>query len=150
MLRTRNKLSPELEDYLAVILRLESGEGGARSSDIASMLSVHKSTVTAALKTLAEKGLISYRAYRPVSLTERGRLVALDVTRHYASVKRFLTSVLHMREDEAGSAAGTIGHVLTADLVSRLDALATASTSQRLTTCPPCQWLCSANLHDGA
>jgi DtxR family Mn-dependent transcriptional regulator len=49
-MRADNHISSTLEDYLEAILVLTERTGAARVRDIASELSVHKSTVTAALK----------------------------------------------------------------------------------------------------
>jgi DtxR family Mn-dependent transcriptional regulator len=70
------KLSPTLEDYLEAIYRISSVNTVARSMDIADRLKVKRSSVTVALYSLAEKGLINYQARSFITLTERGMQVA--------------------------------------------------------------------------
>ena len=53
-----DKLSSTLEDYLEAIFRLEKTKRTARVRDIAQTVGVSKSTVSAALKSLAGKNLV--------------------------------------------------------------------------------------------
>ena len=70
------KLSENLEDYLETISSLSSRTGAARPTDIANALKVKKPSVTSALNALAERGLVEYEKYRPVTLTKDGKTVA--------------------------------------------------------------------------
>jgi DtxR family Mn-dependent transcriptional regulator len=57
------ELSSSLEDYLEAIAELADSGGKAHCNDIAQRLNVKKPSVTTALQTLMEKGLIDYRPY---------------------------------------------------------------------------------------
>jgi DtxR family Mn-dependent transcriptional regulator len=65
-------LSENLEDYLETILELEKTQKVARVKDIAEMRGVLRGSVTGALKSLAEKGLINYEPYSFITLTRKG------------------------------------------------------------------------------
>ena len=96
-------ISSTLEDYLEVILRLLGEKGAARVRDIAKALSVHKSTVTVALRRLAEKGLVNYRPYELVTLTPQGEELGREILRRHQLIRRFLSEVLLLGvPDEAG------------------------------------------------
>ena len=56
------RLSAKVEDYLETILRLSETPRGA-TGDIAAALNVQPSTVSAALKSLTEQGLLNYEPY---------------------------------------------------------------------------------------
>ena len=58
-------LSENLEDYLETILVLQNENAVARVKDIAQKLGVLSGTVTSALRTLAEKEMINYKALSP-------------------------------------------------------------------------------------
>ncbi len=118
------QLSATLEDYLEAILALSEKGGDARVRDISERLSVHKSTVTAALKTLSEKKLVDHEPYGAVVLTDAGRRVASRVARNHAVVKQFLQEVLLVDGKTAEEDACRMEHVMDAAVLDRLVAFA--------------------------
>lgn len=135
-MKTRNDLSPELEDYLTAIYCLGGASVPVRPRDIAGFLGMHKSTVTAALKVLSARGLVEYAAYEPVRLTASGVDIAASLSACYEAVRRFLTTVLRMSGQDAADAAGMVGHLTTPEMANRLNALTDAMQS-----CPQAQLL---------
>ncbi len=113
-------ISSTLEDYLEVILRLLAEKGSARVRDVARVLSVHKSTVTVALRRLAEKGLVNYRPYELVTLTAQGEELGREVYRRHRLIRRFLTEVLLVDEAQAEANACRIEHAIDAEVLDRL------------------------------
>ncbi|MFW6414020.1 MAG: DtxR family transcriptional regulator, partial [Verrucomicrobiota bacterium] len=105
-------LSEQLEDYLESIERLSRESGEAHVQDIAKRLSVHKSTVTAALRSLAEKGLISYSAYRPAVLTKTGKMVADEVIQRHEALRSFLSDILLLDSETAQQNACKLEHAI--------------------------------------
>lgn len=114
-------ISPALEDYLETILGLVHAKGAARARDIADALAVHKSTVTAALRSLAAKGLITYSPYENAMLTPTGRRIAAKVARRHGGIRRFLTDVLLLDERTADENACRMEHVMDQQVTDRLD-----------------------------
>ena len=112
------------EDYLEAILDLEAEFPRVRVRDLADRLSVHKSTVTAALKALAEKSLIEYEPYGRIVLTRDGRKVAERVASSHAVVKSFLTDVLLIDADTAELNACRMEHVMDRAVLRHLVAFA--------------------------
>lgn len=113
-------VSPVLEDYLEAIAELGRGDTPARSRDIAARVRVHKSTVTAALRSLSAKGLVVYSPYAAVQLTEAGRRVALQVCRRHRLLRRFLGEVLGMASEAADATACRLEHAVDREVVERL------------------------------
>ena len=113
-------LSPTLEDYLEAISQLTEEKGNARVRDIALAVSVHKSTVTAALKSLAEKDLVSYAPYQVATLTDRGSRVAEDIARRHDLIRRFLSEVLQLDEETAEGNACRMEHAMDREALARL------------------------------
>ena len=66
-------LSASLEDYLKAIFRIVAVKQAARAKDISARLSVSNSSVTGALRTLADRGLINYAPYDLITLTPLGQ-----------------------------------------------------------------------------
>lgn len=113
-------LTSQSEDYLEAIYELSADKGAARARDIARRLSVHKSTVTGALQSLSEKGLVDYTPYEATRLTARGHKVARDIARRHAMISRFLSDVLQLDAERAQANACRIEHAIGPKLVERL------------------------------
>ncbi len=116
----KEPISATQEDYLEAILTLESEKGRVRVRDLAERLSVHKSTVTAALKGLTEKQQIDYEPYGQIVLTRDGRRAAERVSASHAVAKTFLTDVLLVDDEIAERNACRMEHVLDRDVLNRL------------------------------
>jgi DtxR family Mn-dependent transcriptional regulator len=134
-----SRVSATLEDYLEAILALSQVGGDARVRDISERLSVHKSTVTAALKTLSEKQLVEHEPYGAVVLTDAGRRIASRVARNHAVVKRFLQDVLLVDAQTAEDNACRMEHVMDKAVLDRLVAFAEFMGSDSKTSANPLQ-----------
>lgn len=118
------KVTAVLEDYLEAIHNLSRFDKGARSRDIAEALSVHKSTVTSALKALGMMGLVHYSPYEAVTLTDEGEKVARDVVHRHETLRDFFTEVLEIDPGTAEKAACGMEHSMPREIVERLAAFA--------------------------
>jgi DtxR family Mn-dependent transcriptional regulator len=115
------KLTNAAEDFLKVTLELERETGKATTNDLADRLAVSPPTVTAMAKKLDEAGLVERAPYRGVRLSERGRLVALEVLRHHRLLEQYLVETLGMPLDEVHDEADRLEHVLSEALEERID-----------------------------
>ncbi len=113
-------LTAALEDYLEAILHLCRFDKAARSRDIAESLNVHKSTVTAALKSLSQLRLINYSPYEAVTLTPEGRKFAEDVAKRHAALRDFFIGVLRVDGELAEKAACGMEHAVPREIVEKL------------------------------
>jgi DtxR family transcriptional regulator, Mn-dependent transcriptional regulator len=114
------ELSESLEDYLEAILAIEGEKQAARPKDIARRLSVSPPSVTAALQNLASRKLVNYAPYDLVTLTERGRQLARDVTRRHEALHRFFSDLLQLDGAEADELACHMEHALPPHALGRL------------------------------
>lgn len=114
------RLSATQEDYLEAILQLIVAKGAARVRDIADALGVHKSTVTAALKSLSEKGFVQHSPYELTTLTGSGRRIAEAVVRKHDLIASFLRDVLKVDPETAERNACRMEHVIEAAVLERL------------------------------
>ena len=119
-MRSEPAVSAVMEDYLEAILRLVRRKGAARVRDIAKALSVHKSTVTASLKNLADKGLIHYSPYETTTLTSEGHKIAEQVTKSHSAIREFLNDVLLVPDDLAEQNACRMERVMDKNVLKRL------------------------------
>ena len=113
-------LSANLEDYLETILVLQNENAVARVKDIAEKLGVLSGTVTSALRTLSEKGLINYKPYSFITLTKKGKNIAQEILRRHNVVKDFLQCVLLIEEDKAEENACRMEHSMDKVAINRL------------------------------
>jgi DtxR family Mn-dependent transcriptional regulator len=115
----QKELSSTLEDYLEAIFRIEKKKRAARVRDIASHLGVAKSTVSAALKSLAGKKLINYEPYELIMLTEKGREKATDIVMSHQIILHFLKDVLALNEERAEHIACRMEHAVDREVIER-------------------------------
>ena len=106
------KLSESLEDYLETIFHLVAEKGAARARDIAKRLEVARSSVTGALHSLAEKGLVNYAPYEVITLTREGEAAAREVVRRHEVLRDFLVKVLAINEKLANEGACQMEHAI--------------------------------------
>lgn len=105
-------LSSSQEDYLEAIAELIVTHGHAHTKEIAERLNVKMPSVTSALKTLAEMGLVEYQPNRPVTLTFEGSFHAQKVIRKHQAFKRFFQNILGLPEEKADQIACRMEHLI--------------------------------------
>jgi len=115
-----NNLSASLEDYLEAIYNLTLKKNIARSKDIAEMLDVTRSSVTGALRILSDKGLVNYKPYGLVTLTEKGLSQATTIAKKHEIISSFFVDILGVERSVASVAACKSEHALGSQIVDRL------------------------------
>jgi len=108
----KNQLSESLEDYLETILELQVKKTVARSKDIAEKLDIKRSSVTGMLKKLAKNKLVHYKPYGYVTLTSKGKKIALKIERRHIFLKDFFFRVLKIDEETADRTACQMEHAM--------------------------------------
>ena len=132
------ELTESAQSYLEVIFDLEITQKVARAKDIAERLGVQRGSVSGALKSLEEKGLINYQPYSFITLTEIGREIAAEIVHRHAVLKDFLLNVLQIDEETADATACRMEHVIDKKTVERL-----VCFIEYINTCPRAgkEWL---------
>ncbi len=111
-----------VEDYLKAVYEVGRTEEKVTTSALADRLAVAPASVTGMIKKLAEMKLVTYERYRGVSLTNSGRLIAIEMIRHHRLVETYLHEALGVPWDEVHAEAEKWEHVLSEDLEARMDA----------------------------
>ena len=107
-------MEPEIiEQYLKIIYNLTEDGGLAKTSDIASLMSVAPASVTEMLQKLTKDGYIRYEPYRGASLTPRGRRIARRMARRHRLLERFLSDVVGVKGPSGHEQACKMEHALT-------------------------------------
>lgn len=115
------KVSQAVEDYLkAIYVETEENEREATVHVVAARLGVAKPSVTKMVKRLCELGLVESEAYGAARLTQRGRVIALEVVRHHRLIEMFLVDALGMSWDEIHAEAEVLEHHISEGLEARM------------------------------
>jgi len=118
--KDRLALSSNLEDYLEAISILQAENRVARAKDIAERLGVSRASVSGALKTLAERGLIHYEPYSFITLTAQGEIVARQVLERHRTLKDFFENFLRLDSELAEANACRMEHAIDSQVLERL------------------------------
>jgi DtxR family Mn-dependent transcriptional regulator len=92
----------------------------ARAKDIADRLQLQRGSVTSALKSLADKGLINYAPYSLITLTAKGIKLAGEITDRHTLLKEFLVKVLQVEAEIAEDTACRLEHAIDPQTFERL------------------------------
>src|SRR5450830_192611 len=118
------RVSTMTEDYLTIIWKTQEWPRAAVSTtEIASILSVTPSSVSANLKKLAREGLIDYEPYGLIDLTPAGREIALTVVRRHRILETYLVECLGLSWDEVHGEADALEHAVSDLVLNRMDDL---------------------------
>ena len=110
------------ENYLKAIFHLQQqSPSGVSTNEIAQRMKTKASSVTDMIKKLDAKGMVNYVKYRGATLTENGKIHALQVIRKHRLWEVFLVDKLDFPWDEVHEIAEQLEHIQSKELVSRLD-----------------------------
>jgi DtxR family Mn-dependent transcriptional regulator len=110
------------ENYLKEIFKLmELGDNTISTNAIANKLGTRAASVTDMLIKLADKKLVHYKKYKGVTLTAKGKKVALEIIRNHRLWEVFLVEKLKFKWDEVHEMAEELEHINSKEMVLRLD-----------------------------
>jgi DtxR family Mn-dependent transcriptional regulator len=108
-----------IEDYVEIIYILQKGKQKVHTSDIASAFDVNPASVTEMFQKLSEEKYISYEKYTGVTLTEKGREIAILTKQKHDILKHFLM-ILGVDDQTADEDACRIEHTITKETFLKL------------------------------
>lgn len=115
-------LSLAEENYLKTIYHLSDGGLKEVSTNaIADHLNTKAASVTDMIKKLNGKGLVTYKKYKGVNISEDGKPKALIVIRKHRLWEVFLVEKLKFHWDEVHEVAEQLEHISSPLLIKRLD-----------------------------
>jgi len=114
------RMSSSREDYLEAILHIQNEKGRARVIEIARKMNVSLPSVTGALRTLGDEGLVEYSPYDLVRLSEKGIKAAMDIVHRHEILMEFFIKVLDVDEVEADKAACAMEHAISPLLLKKM------------------------------
>lgn len=91
--QSRRLLTSAMEDYLEMIYRHSLVEGSMRVNTLARLLNVRPPSATSMVKKLTTLGLINYKKYDIIFLTEKGAALGKLLLERHSSVELFLKNL---------------------------------------------------------
>jgi len=113
--------SPIEENYLKALFNLSTETGEVNVMDLSRELEIKMPTVTSMMKKLAEKKLIHYESYKPIRLSDQGKLEAGLIIRKHRLTEMFLVNQMGFSWENVHSIAEQIEHINSPDLFEKMD-----------------------------
>lgn len=110
------------ENYLKAIYHLSNhGKESVNTNAIAEEMKTAAASVSDMIRKLSKKKLVNYQKYHGVTLSSKGKEVALGIIRKHRLWEVFLVDKLHFKWDEVHDIAEQLEHIESAELIERLD-----------------------------
>jgi DtxR family Mn-dependent transcriptional regulator len=110
------------ENYLKTIYKLsEQGDDSISTNAIAEVIQTKAASVTDMIKKLSDKQLLKYEKYKGVTLSAKGRKVAVDTVRKHRLWECFLYDKLNFGWDEVHEIAEQLEHINSEMLTDKLE-----------------------------
>ena len=105
-------VSARIEDYMEEIFALEIEGVAPTVTELATRTGVSKPTVVAAVRRLSEDGLVLHEHYGDLSLTDRGRELALAIYRRHEHLTFLFSEMFGIGKDRSEAIACAMEHEL--------------------------------------
>jgi DtxR family Mn-dependent transcriptional regulator len=115
-----SKITVALETYLETIADLQEEQGPVMPSVLAERIGCKRSSVTSALKRLVELGLINYKPYKPVTLSDKGEEMVEKLTKYHSILAEFFIQTLLLPEEFAEEEACKLEHRVSKRVIERM------------------------------
>ena len=109
------------ENYLKALYHLSEDNPLVSVLDLSKSLGIKMPTVNSMVKKLALKDLVVYEKYKPLELTQAGRISAGLIIRKHRLVEMFLVEKLGFGWDEVHEVAEQLEHIKSPKLFSKID-----------------------------
>ncbi|HLV53086.1 MAG TPA: metal-dependent transcriptional regulator [Cryomorphaceae bacterium] len=113
--------SPTEENYLKAIYNLADDRSEVSLSELGNVLGVSTPTVNSMAKRLDEQGYVLYRKYKPLKLTESGKIIAAQIIRKHRLTEMYLVEHMGFGWEEVHDIAEQMEHVQSPALFERMD-----------------------------
>ena len=108
-----------IEDYVELIYILQNKDEKVHTNNIASALDINPASVTEIFQKLSDEGYIDYKKYNGVTLTQKGKKIAISTKKKHDTLKNFLM-ILGINKKTADIDACKIEHIVNSETMERL------------------------------
>ncbi len=109
------------EDYIKIIYQNAEENKTVTTSSVAKNLDVSNAAATDMIKKLFAQGYVTYKKYKGVKLTAKGKKLALDLIRRHRLWELFLMKSLGLTWDEVHREAELLEHQTSKKLIDKID-----------------------------
>lgn len=110
-----------VEDYVKAIYKArEWHREPVTTSVLAAWFGVAAPSVSDMVRKLADRGLVDHVPYKPIELTERGRLLAMRMVRRHRLIETYLVRELGYTWDEVHDEAEVLEHAVSDTFLDRI------------------------------
>jgi len=113
--------SQTIENYLKVLFHLSQQKNEINTVDIAKALQVSMPTVNSMVKKLADSNYLVYEKYKPLKITEKGKIQAALIIRKHRLVEMFLVEKMGFGWEQVHEIAEQIEHVNSSLFFNKID-----------------------------
>ncbi len=119
-----DELTPIAQDYLKVIWSaVEWGDPPITTKGLAARFATTQANVSETMRRLEGQGLVTYRPYKPVTLTPLGESLAVAMVRRHRLLETYLAQELGYGWEEVHDEAERLEHAVSDDFLDRIDRL---------------------------
>ncbi len=118
-MKLKNYLTASQENYLKAIYQIVEKNKAARVKDVSNILSIGASSVSEALRNLADKGYINYQPYGIVTLTDKGEEIAIELNKRHEIICNFLENVLLVDKEITAENANKIEYGVSEEVLEK-------------------------------
>ena len=108
-----------IEDYVELVYIIQNKKEKVHTNDIASAFNINPASVTEIFQKLSDEDYINYEKYTGVTLTEKGRKIAMNTKKKHDTLKSFLI-ILGVDEKIADEDACKIEHHVNQETMRKL------------------------------
>ena len=126
-----DEITSGMKEYLTTVFSIEEGGNMAKNSELAKELQVKPASVTEMIRKMGSTGLLDYKPYHEMKLTEKGKDTVRNILRRHRLLEKMFADFVGLDAEAA------------CDEASKLDLLLSDSTVDRIctvfdhpTTCP--------------
>ena len=114
------KKTIEKENYLKALYRFEEKDIKIKVTSLSENLKVSKSTVSNMINKLVKMGFVDTKPYKPILLTEKGRIKAIEITSKHRLIELYLVNEMNFNIDEVHEIAEEIEHIENSKFFNRI------------------------------
>ena len=114
------KKTIEKENYLKSLYRFEEKDIEIKVTALSENFKVSKSTVSNMINKLVKMGFVDTKPYKPILLTEKGRIKAIEITSKHRLIELYLVNEMNFNVDEVHEIAEEIEHIENSNFFNRM------------------------------
>ena len=114
------KKTIEKENYLKALYRFEEKDIKIKVTTLSENHKVSKSTVSNMINKLVKMGFVDTKPYKPILLTEKGRIKAIEITSKHRLIELYLVNEMNFNIDEVHEIAEEIEHIENSNFFNRM------------------------------